>query len=186
MLRVPGSINSKNGKNKTVEVVQYGVWNKARPVANSMLFNFYIEMAARLLRFNASHMKNKNRISVNIDLQPITSSDIRESDRLFGYANSSTLQQQHIDWIDLNILHQEHGISDCRKITVDLVLAPYLINVKKYSYDKAYNIIAQWLDKCSQNKRQIDFNARQRIDRALKRAIEEKVKEDSTRISLDR
>jgi hypothetical protein len=45
LLRVPGSINSKN--NKVVEVVQ--LWNSIRPAANSMLFDFQIELAAKKL-----------------------------------------------------------------------------------------------------------------------------------------
>jgi hypothetical protein len=48
---------------------------------------------------------------------------------------------------------------DFRKLTIDLVLAPYLINVKKCDYDMAYDTIAEWLDKCGK-KRSLTFNIR--------------------------
>ena len=44
LLRVPGSINSKN--NKAVGVVQ--LWNGIRPAANSMLFDFQIELSKEI------------------------------------------------------------------------------------------------------------------------------------------
>jgi hypothetical protein len=45
LIRVPNTVNSKN--NKVVEVVQ--LWNKVRPVANSMLFKLQIELARKKL-----------------------------------------------------------------------------------------------------------------------------------------
>jgi hypothetical protein len=40
---------------------------------------------------------------------------------------------------------------------VNLILAPYLINIKKLSYDDALNIINSWLIKCGR-LRQLDQN----------------------------
>jgi hypothetical protein len=50
-----------------------------------------------------------------------------------------------------------------------LVLAPYLVNVKKCDYYTAYNTIANWLDKCAK-KKSLDFDPRYKINHALKRA----------------
>lgn len=50
LLRVPGSINSKN--NKTVEIVQE--WNGRRPKANKLLYDFYIKLSAKKLESKAS------------------------------------------------------------------------------------------------------------------------------------
>jgi hypothetical protein len=48
-------------------------------------------------------------------------------------------------------------IDDYRKNSVSLILAPYLINIKKLSYDDASNAINSWLNKCNQLRR-LDFN----------------------------
>jgi hypothetical protein len=48
-------------------------------------------------------------------------------------------------------------IDDYRKNAVNLILAPYLINVKKLSYDAALNVINSWLSKCGK-LRQLDQN----------------------------
>jgi DNA primase large subunit len=49
----------------------------------------------------------------------------------------------------------ETPIDDYRKNTVNLILAPYLINVKRLSYDAALNIVNSWLGKCGK-LRQLD------------------------------
>jgi non-catalytic primase subunit PriX-like protein len=46
-------------------------------------------------------------------------------------------------------------------------LAPYLINVKKLSYDAALNIISSWLSKCGK-LRQLDQNFDYTVRYALK------------------
>ena len=48
-------------------------------------------------------------------------------------------------------------IDDYRKNAVSLILAPYLINIKKVSYDNALNIINNWLSKCDKS-RKLDQN----------------------------
>ena len=90
--------------------------------------------------------------------------------RHFGYTNNSN-PFVIIDWIESHIL-QGSGIGDFRKITIDLVLAPYLINVKKCDYDIAYDAIAKWLDKCGK-KRPLTFNVRYKVNHALNRAKDE-------------
>ena len=49
LLRLPGSINSKN--NKIVELIQ--LWDNNRPKANCMLFDFYIKLAAKKFAFRS-------------------------------------------------------------------------------------------------------------------------------------
>ena len=57
-----------------------------------------------------------------------------------------------IPWIERLL---ETPIDDYRKNAVNLILAPYLINVKKLSYDAALNIINGWFGKCGE-LRQLD------------------------------
>ena len=58
-------------------------------------------------------------------------------------------------------------IDDYRKNAVNLILAPYLINVKKLSYDAALNIINSWLSKCGK-LRQLDQDFNYMVRYALK------------------
>jgi hypothetical protein len=59
-----------------------------------------------------------------------------------------------IPWIEKLL---DTPIDDYRKNAVNLILAPYLINVRKVSYDVALNIINSWLGKCGK-LRQLDQN----------------------------
>ncbi len=50
-------------------------------------------------------------------------------------------------WIEK--LLSQTPIEDYRKITVALIMSRYLINVKKLGYEQAYDIIWDWLDRCT-------------------------------------
>ena len=76
-----------------------------------------------------------------------------------------------------------------RKLVIDLILAPYLINIRKLSYQESYTIIRNWLGKCNELKRLDNYrNFEYRINYELNRAInngigpmsKEKIKTDST------
>jgi hypothetical protein len=168
LIRVPNSINSKN--NKTVEIIES--WNGIRPPANSMLFDFQIELAAKKLAFKArinrtSRGRGQTQFHYNNTYFTQGKRFHRcKTYRHFGYTNR-TESYHTIDWIGSLLLGS--GMGDCRKITIELVLAPYLINVKKCDFDIAYNTIANWLDKCGKIRR-LDFTARARINYALKHA----------------
>jgi Primase X len=72
-----------------------------------------------------------------------------------------------IKWIEILL---KTPISDYRKNAVSLILGPYLINVKKLTYDNAFNIIKDWLNKCDSIKR-LDSNFSYRIKYALENSI---------------
>jgi hypothetical protein len=57
-----------------------------------------------------------------------------------------------IPWIEKLL---ETPIYDYRKNAVNLILAPYLINIRKLSYENALNIIDNWLTECGK-LRQLD------------------------------
>jgi hypothetical protein len=61
-------------------------------------------------------------------------------------------------------------IDDYRKNAINLILAPYLINIKKASYDDALNIINSWLSKCGE-LRQLDQNFDYTVRYALKNSV---------------
>jgi hypothetical protein len=69
-----------------------------------------------------------------------------------------------IPWIEKLL---QTPIDDYRKNAVNLILAPYLINVKKLSYDAALNIVIDWLSKCGKS-RQLDQDFNYLVRYALK------------------
>jgi hypothetical protein len=151
MIRVPNSINSKNGK--LVQAIQ--PWNGVRPAANGMLFWFQMHLADEKLKYDLKHNRGLAKALASGKEIRISFKDLKD-------------RPQEIHWIESAIL-DGHGIADWRKATIHLVLAPYLINVRKCDYSTAHGIIADWLDKCTRI-RSLDFNARNKISYALKHA----------------
>jgi hypothetical protein len=163
LLRVPGSINSKN--NKKVEIIHE--WDCKKPTANRMLPDFYIKLAARKLAY-----RSKQR---EYYYYPATS--MKKNYNHFGHTprvDFGVTSIQGISWIE-NLLNSSEGIADFRKLMIDLVLAPYIVNIKQYDYDAAYLKLSRWLDNCGKMRR-LDFNPRDRISYALKRSLRTGIK----------
>jgi hypothetical protein len=70
-------------------------------------------------------------------------------------ARTQTVNPSSISWIEKLL---QTPIDDYRKFVIWRILAPYLINVRKCSEDEAYNVIRNWLDKCSQ-LRKLNFSS---------------------------
>jgi hypothetical protein len=64
----------------------------------------------------------------------------------------------------------ETPIADYRKNAVSLILAPYLINIKKLSYEDALDIISNWMMGCGK-VRQLDQNLKYIVKYAIKSSI---------------
>ena len=147
LLRIPGSINSKY--NTQVTIVQK--WNNYRP-------NISIELLLDFRRY----LKNKNRQKTVLLWNPRRSNN--------NNTNNYHDYSYYYEWIDKKIL--TNPFPDCRKTIVDLILAPYLINIKKLSFEESYQIIREWLDKCNSMKKLDNYRnfVKYRISYALKNA----------------
>jgi Primase X len=60
-------------------------------------------------------------------------------------------------------------IGEYRKNALRLIIAPYLINIRKLSYEEAFNVAKDWLNLCGSIKR-LDFNSERRIRENLNNA----------------
>ena len=120
MVRVPGSVNSKNG----LEVRIIKEWDGNRPDITSLLGIFYSWLATRKIISEKSQ-------------RPISK---------FRADKSSS----KINWIEVLL---KTPLDDYRKTIVNLVLAPYLVNVRKLDYEASFTIIRQWLDLCSSSRK---------------------------------
>jgi hypothetical protein len=123
MLRIPGSVNSKNGQ--TVKIIKR--WNGSRPDIKLLLEDFYVYLCEQRL----AELKEKR----NTDLQ-------HKSRRLGTYGG--------IQWIE-HLLRTP--ITDYRKLAIWRVLVPYLLNIRGLSSDQVHDIINRWLDECNQLRR---------------------------------
>jgi len=121
MIRIPGSYNSKCSPEKN-EIKVYQKWDGYRPPISLLLGSFH----AYLVDQKIKEMKLKKRIEKRYGNA--------------GYHNNS------ISWIETLL---QTPIEDYRKNAIGLILAPYLINIKKLSYDDAFQLISVWLEKCN-------------------------------------
>jgi Primase X len=140
MLRIPGSINSKNGQH--VRILQF--WNKSRPNIRYLLEDFYIHLCDQRIQ----ELREKDFVT------KIPSQKIR-------YAQS--FNGNGIEWIEVLL---RTPITDYRKFVIWRILAPYLLNIKGLSRWEASNIIREWLDECGRLQ-SLDFNPSYRIKGAL-------------------
>jgi hypothetical protein len=148
MLRVPGSYNSKeHAIDPQVRIIEE--WNNDyRPNINLLVGSF------------CAYLKDQKIKEKKI-------SEMREAVATLKYLRVGTTSSSSdsIPWIEILL---ENAISEGRKMSIWHILAPYLINVKKLSYSQSFDIIRDWLDRCSKLKR-LNFNIRQKIREGLDR-----------------
>ena len=142
-IRIPGSINSKYGAK--VKIVQK--WNGVRaPITREFIEDFRTYLEQKITdqgNNNYNYKKNNNN-----------------QNRYYSNNN-------RIEWIETKVL--QTPISDYRKLAVRLILAPYLIVIKKLSHEESYKIINEWLQKCdSVSGRKLDFDPKDLINNSLK------------------
>jgi Primase X len=143
LLRVPGSFNSKT--HTQVKVVQK--WNGVRPDTKYLYGDF--------LAYLVDKRKEERKIECD---------GPRFSKRCSGQTSTVT---SIIDWIE-KLLNRPLG--DFRKYCIWRIFTPYLINIKKLSYDDAFNVLKDWLKECDKIT-PLDFNANDRIKTNLRAAI---------------
>ncbi len=167
LLRVPHSFNAKcitkdeSFENSKVKIIQK--WNGYRPsiVASEILYDFQ----TYLIQKKIDDYNYRQKIMMQKQQQR------KRNNQHNNYPNA---YYYYYKWIDQKIL--VHPFEDYRKIIVDLILAPYLINIKKLSYQESYQIIRKWLDKCDTLKeldRSCKFDSR--IAYALKIASNKRI-----------
>ena len=76
--------------------------------------------------------------------------------------NSNSVQSE-IKWIE-KIL--KTPLDDYRKTITNLVLAPYLVNIRQLPFEESSSIIENWLLEC-RTERQLDFHPKQLASKAL-------------------
>lgn len=139
MMRIPASINSKNGHT----VVLQQMWDNNRPAINILLPDFCVYL-------------------VNKKAQELIKKNLRKNYRKTQYAENEN--DSIIEWIETLL---QTPIADHRKYCVWRILVPYLVNRRKVSEEECINTITAWLEECNKLQR-LNFNANQKINYVLK------------------
>lgn len=148
LLRVPECINSKY--NIKVKIIKK--WNGIRaPITLDLLEEFRIYSIQKKIDQIVQRQKILNERSKN----------------KIKTANYYT-------WIE-HLLTTP--IPDFRKLIVDIVLASYLINIRKLSFEESYIIIRNWLDRCNELNKLDNYRnfVNYRIPYALKYAMNKQI-----------
>ena len=95
----------------------------------------------------------------------------QENNNTNQHRKYSNINNQSIEWIEKLL---KTPISDFRKNTTNLILAPYLVNNKKLSYQQSFDILTDWLQKCNSFNK-IDFNPISLAKSALNIATQKKI-----------
>ena len=153
-IRIPGSINWKCLDNRYKRFLGYikvkilQEWNKVRaPITRDFIEDFrtYLE-------------------------QKVTDQK-QENNNTNEHQKYSNINSQSTEWIEKLL---KIPIEDFRKTSVSLILAPYIINIKKLSYKESFDILIEWLQKCD-SIRKLNFNSRYLIKIALNTANQKKI-----------
>ena len=152
LLRIPNSFNAKclakgeSFENSKVKIIQE--WNGDRSSVKFLL----LEFRRYLINQKIKELNKKRKIEERLGYQ-------------------SLQRNSNIIWIEklLNI-----PISDFRKNATNLILAPYLINIKKLSYQESFNILIEWLKRCD-SIRKLDFNPMYLAKSALNIASQKRI-----------
>ena len=83
------------------------------------------------------------------------------------YTNNSYI----IFWIEKLL---KTPIADFRKNALSLILTPYLIHIKKLSYQESFEFLIEWLKRCNAISK-LDFNANDQVKSALNIAIQKRI-----------
>ena len=144
LLRIPGTINSKNGK--VVEIIQEWDGNlpNVRYVANDF-FDYLIDK--RNDHIKCKEIEKKRRL--------------RYSNRTISVKYSSTNKSE---WIEKLLLS---SLADNRKYSIFHILTPYLLNTRNLSEEEASKVMLQWLSGCN-NLRKLTFDPNTEIKNRIR------------------
>jgi hypothetical protein len=148
MMRIPGSINSKNN----CKVILVQEWDgKTHPAINYLLADFCGSLANRRAKELRSYQLQQLKRRQNCN-------KLMPTDQC---GSSKPLM-----WIEK--LLQQTPIANGRKYCIWRILVPYLINRRHVSRGDCMHLVTNWLYQCSNLKR-LNFNASQKINDAIKR-----------------
>jgi len=155
-IRVPGSINGKCLDNQhkrllgNIKIKVLQEWNQVRaPITREFIEDF------------RTYLEQKET----------DQEQEQENNNTNRHQKYSNINNQSLEWIEKLL---KTPISDFRKNATNLILASYLVNIKKLSYQESFNILIEWLKRCD-SIRKLDFNPISLANSALNIATQKKI-----------
>jgi len=153
MIRIPGSFNSRyissNKAQSEVKIVQR--WNGYKPDIKWVLRDYWVYLT--------QEKNNEILTTSHRDQRRLRSQWKRGID-----PNQQKKQANKTEWIE-SLYHK--SLDDCRYYCIWRIFVPYFINIRMLAQSETFNLIKNWLDRCSQCKR-LSFNAKNSINHALR------------------
>jgi Primase X len=137
MFRIPGTINTKSkaaGRDSIVKIVQS--WALTDVFGNG-------GASQKLLDEFHSYLTQER---IDTKVEKLERDTRRHHHQVFVKSIGIGNDSDQMLWID-KIL--QTAVEDNRKNLLFWVLAPYLVTVRKMSYDKAYSVLTGWLERCA-------------------------------------
>jgi hypothetical protein len=166
LVRAPGSLNSKlvlKHVHKPVSIVQRGSWEQGKKGHIMSLLPYHSswikQQREKHIKMLAQARNKRLRLEENKEV-------FRETRHYYLQHNSSAaIEFLHLKYWYIETMLRT-PLDDFRKQGVNLLLAPYLLNIKQMPYEIAKSIILQWLSVCNK-VRYLDFDAIDRTCRGL-------------------
>lgn len=135
LLRIPHTFNSKcndKDKNSEVKIIQKFDPQNVSQINGPLLREFRIYLADLDIKNKRACTKQESKVGLN-SASDIPQSTIDKIPHSYG-------------WIETLL---QTPISDHRKFTIDLLLVPYLLNIRHLSSGKTFFRVANWIFKCN-------------------------------------
>jgi hypothetical protein len=130
MLRIPHTLNSKYAsKNSEVQIIQSFDTNTIPKLNAALLHEYRLYLAD---------------LDINEKLRILKSRKVQNPKYKDGYFNDIP---REYEWIENSLLRTP--VVDHRKCSLDLLLAPFLINIKKCNYTESYSTMINWIMSCN-------------------------------------
>jgi hypothetical protein len=145
MMRVPGSINSKN--NSEVRII-----NRWNPIGKSPVINYLLaDFVGYLANEKAQELRAVAKSKAKIDSRS---------------KNNDNNNPSYINWIEQLI---QTPLPEHRKFVVWMIMPQYLINIRKMTFEQSNTIINHWLEECSKLRR-LDSLTKQKLKEGFEAA----------------
>jgi hypothetical protein len=159
MIRIPGSFNSKyiqfNDKGEAVNVPPQSEvriiqrWDGCRPNIRWILKDHWIYLIQERNNEALKGIRNEQK-------------RLRFERRYPNHMDDKEISR--IGWIES--LYAK-SLDDFRKYCIWRIFTPYFVNVRRLSRSEVFNLIVNWLDKCSSERKRLDFNPKRKINDSL-------------------
>jgi hypothetical protein len=163
LLRIPHTFNSKcidKNKNSEVTIIQKFDSQNVPQIGIQLLREFRLYLADLDIKNKRTFIDQKQKI--------------KQYNKNTNSQSTTYEVPQSYQWIETLL---QTPIPDHRKFAIDLLLIPYLLNIRHLSFNQTYSIITDWILKCNAFRvlqpsvKSFDYRIKLAINRSVKNRI---------------